>query len=462
MLTFCWYLFLLITCIGMESLTKCFSTLNIFTLFFVFFLINHGIGVPFALDTNGETIQLDLPENVIIRWITSLVIMYICFLIGIVIAKGLFGNRVMNTVDYKQELVEISRQKVTSVRKTFIFTAVIITTFVFIQLWNPNLLIVSLAKDFGADEYKAARLAYGQGVNSEANIIARIAVTLKFVALPLLINISYMLKDVARKFSYLFWFIFIAYMLLQLVTGQKAAISLAIVGILVCQLFKSGNCSISIKNKVVLYTIIALVFLVFTLLPGQYMLQYPGIDYGEAVASVVNRLSAETSRTLQLHFYVYPEKLPHLNGGSSFLFSGLFGSGTNIDPGRAIRGYVLFGDSTEASGTWNAAFIGAAWADFGYIGVVIESILVTMLLWFYHQWFLAQRKVPGVVGLYATLAMSSTSLSEANLLTTLFTFGLGSSFLFYFFLRDFRENNRFVNNQNSGGALVKHENNTFL
>ena len=251
-----------------------------------------------------------------------------------------------------------------------------------------------------------------------------------------MINISYALKDVARKYSYLFWFVFTAYIVLQLVTGQKAAISLALISILTCQLFKSGNCLISIKNKVVLYTIIALVLLLFTLLPGQYMLQYPGINYGEAFASVVNRLTAETSRTLQLHFYVYPDRIQHLNGNSSFLFSGLFGNGANVDPGRAVRGYVLFGDTTDATGTWNAAFIGAAWADFGYIGVAIESILATMLLWFYHQWFLQQRKVPIVIGIYSTLAMSCTSLSEANFLTTLFTFGLGTSFILYFLIRD--------------------------
>ena len=436
MMIFCWYLFLLITCIGMEALTKCFSTFNIFTLFILFFLMNHGVSVPFALGINGETIDLDLPENIIIRWVSSLIIMYVCFLVGIVIAKYFFGNREMNTTIYKKELLDAASQKITSVKKEFILISVIITIFVFIQLWNPNLLIISLAKEFGADEYKAARLAYGQGVNSEVNVIARIAVTLKFVALPLLINISYALKDVARKYLYLFWFVFIVYILLQLVTGQKAAISLALISLLTCQLFKSGNCSISIKNKVVLYTIIALVLLLFTLLPGQYMLQYPGINYGEAFASVVNRLTAETSRTLQLHFYVYPDRIQHLNGNSSFLFSGLFGNGANVDPGRAVRGYVLFGDTTDATGTWNAAFIGAAWADFGYIGVAIESILATMLLWFYHQWFLQQRKVPIVIGIYSTLAMSCTSLSEANFLTTLFTFGLGTSFILYFLIRD--------------------------
>ncbi len=437
MMTFCWYLFLLIICMGMETLTKCFSTLNIFTLFTLFFLMNHGIGVPFAFGLN-DALDLELPDDVIIRWLSCLVIMYVCFLLGIVIAKYFFGNRQMNPVEYKQELVEVSREQITSVKKTFVLMAAIIGIFVFIQLWNPNLLIVSLAKDFGAEDYKAARLAYGQGVNSEVNVIGRIAVTLKFMALPLLINIAYALKDLGRKFSNLFWFLFIIYVLLQLVTGQKAAISLAIISLLICQLFKSGNCAISIKNKVVFYTISALVFLVFTLLPVQYMFQYPGLEYGDALSSVVNRLTSETSRTLQLHFYIYPDIIQHLNGGSSFLFSGLFGSGVNIDPGRAVRGYVLFGDTTEASGTWNAAFIGAAWADFGYIGVIVESMLVTMLLWYYHQWFLKQRKVPIVVAAYSTLVMSTTYLSEANLTTALFTFGLGSSFLFSFLFRDLK------------------------
>jgi hypothetical protein len=77
---------------GMETLTKCFSTLNIFTLFTLFFMMNHGIGVPFAFGLN-DALDLDLPDDVIIRWLASLVIMYVCFLLGIVIAKYFFGNR---------------------------------------------------------------------------------------------------------------------------------------------------------------------------------------------------------------------------------------------------------------------------------------------------------------------------------------------------------------------------------
>jgi Putative O-antigen polymerase len=441
MVTFFWYLFLLIVCIGMEALTKCFSTLNIFTLFILFFLMNHGIGVPLNFGVNGEQIQLDMPRTVLFRWISSLIIMYICFLIGIISGKLLFGNRNMNIVKYKQELVDISRAKVTSVNKMFILITVIIILFTFSQLWNPNLLIQALNTDFGADDYKAARVAYGEGVNSEGNVVSRIAVMLKFIALPLAINIMYIIKDLDRKFLYLFWFSFATYMLLQLITGQKAAISIALVSILICHLFKTGNCRISINNKIIFYAVVGVLFMLFSLLPIQYMFQYPGLDYWDALSSVVNRLTAETSRTLQLHFYVYPDIIGHLHGNSSFIVSALFGTGQNVDPGRVIRGYVLFGDTTDATGTWNAAFIGAAWADFGYLGVAAESIVVTMLLWFYHQWFLRQRKVPVVVALYATLTVSCTTLTETNFLTTMFTFGLGSSFIFYFLLSDFNKEN---------------------
>jgi hypothetical protein len=442
MITFLWYLFLLIICIGMEALTKCFSNLNIFTLFILFFLMNHGIGVPLNFGVNGEQIQLDMPKTVLFRWMSSLMIMYICFLIGIVMGKLLFGNRKMNITMYKQELVDISRAKVTSVNKMFILITVIIILFIFSQLWNPNLLIQALSTDFGADDYKAARVAYGEGVNSEGNLVSRIAVMLKFIALPLAINIMYIIKDLDRKFLYLFWFSVAVYMLLQLITGQKAAISIALVSILICHLFKTGNCKISIKNKIISYAVVGVLFMLFSLLPIQYMFQYPGLDYLDALSSVVNRLTSETTRTLQLHFYVYPDIIGHLHGNSSFIVSALFGTGQNVDPGRVIRGYLLFGDTTDATGTWNAAFIGAAWADFGYLGVGAESIVVTMLLWFYHQWFLKQPKVPVVVALYSTLTVSCTTLSETNFLTTMFTFGLGSTFIFYFLLSDLNEKNR--------------------
>jgi hypothetical protein len=120
---------------------------------------------------------------------------------------------------------------------------------------------------------------------------------------------------------------------------------------------------------------------------------------------------------------------------SSSIISQIFGSGEILDPGRIARSYLEYGNTYDDTGTWNAAFIGAAWADFGYAGVILESIFVSFLLYSYERWFLTIEKTPLSVGTYVSLIMSASNLSQVNLFTTLLTFGLLSNFLFYIFLR---------------------------
>jgi oligosaccharide repeat unit polymerase len=447
-----WYLFLFVIAYLLEKLTSCFSRLSIFTVFFCAFFLKHGVMVPFNTNITYEQMGLELSDIVIVRWISSLILMYTSFVIGLLIARRFFGKRKLSRKEYKQDILQLTKQKKTDLRKIFPIFAIFVANLTFWMLWNPGFLVYLFSGDISAEAYRAARVAYGESVNANG-VLLRIANTLKFTALPLCLYTLFFLQAISKKYKVLFVVVFIVTFLLNLISGQKGGVALVLLGVFFCWLFLTGNITISLTSKTGKRLIGVSIFLLLILIPFQYMIQYPGISYLEGLTAVANRVGGEVSRTLQLHFYLYPDIFPHLYGASSS-FSNIFtGNDVVLDPGRVVRGYIAFGDITDATGSWNAAFIGTAWADFGYFGVVVQSILVVCLLSYYHQWFVKSSKTPGVLGTYVALSMSTFFLSEGNFLTTLFSFGLGLNFLFYLMLRRFRSTKK-EQTQRTMGSLA--------
>jgi len=82
-----------------------------------------------------------------------------------------------------------------------------------------------------------------------------------------------------------------------------------------------------------------------------------------------------------------------------------------------------------------AAFIATGWADFRWCGVVVESLVVGSLLQLIHHWFITSRKSAAIVGVYAGLIMAATRLSEVSLFSSLWSYGLASSLLLFFLVK---------------------------
>jgi hypothetical protein len=171
--------------------------------------------------------------------------------------------------------------------------------------------------------------------------------------------------------------------------------------------------------------------IIFIVMPAFYFMQ--GIrDYGVALFWSVERLVVEPQRTLQLFFEVYPEYHPHLLGMSSKILSALFGAQDFIPPSVYIPRNLLGFESTS----FPTLFIGEAWADFGYPGVVISSVLVGFLLQAYNVWFYGKRKVfLDEIALFLSGVVGALYLLESNLLTSLLTFGLLLNALIYLLIR---------------------------
>lgn len=147
-------------------------------------------------------------------------------------------------------------------------------------------------------------------------------------------------------------------------------------------LYKFAN----FKNKayVVLSLIIGVAIFTIGLLPLAYTIQYPQFTFLDGINASLNRIFFETNRVLQLHFAFYPKIHPYLNGASmSFLGKIFYITDESISPLNYIPSYF---DKTQSS--WNACYIGDAWADFGYLGVIIYSIIVLL----YFIWMLNQVK----------------------------------------------------------------------
>jgi hypothetical protein len=168
-----------------------------------------------------------------------------------------------------------------------------------------------------------------------------------------------------------------------------------------------------------------------------YLLQYPQQSFGWALQATTYRLTSEADRSLQLYFEIYPDVQPFLHGKSSSLVNSLLGVDFPGDllPERFIPTYYL---GPEYLNTWNGAFIGVAWADFGYCGVVLESAFVGTLLYAYARWFSRVRKTALVMGTQVGLLMASTRLSEVALSASLLTFGLLSCFAVYWIMQSSR------------------------
>jgi oligosaccharide repeat unit polymerase len=445
-LSLLWLPFLFVIIYLTHKISRSITNINIYTYFFYSFFLYHGLFIPFLHDVNLEAIGLVIPPASLIRWYISLMIMY-SFLIGTIAIRSQYAKYIQQRNGVRTNIISKGSSLKLNLATTqdpgfnlqIYVIMLAIVGLLFVALWDPRLLVESFVSQLSAEEYKASRVAYGDQFSSfNGNIGNRIATSVKGALLPMILYIFYFARQQGNKYKIGFWIIFVVSLLLQLITGAKHGVATIFIGIFFCNRIQNNATNILGKNLLTL--LIGILFLLFVIFPLQYSFQYPTASYDQLLYSTMYRLTAETSRVLQLHFYLYPDTFPHLLGQSSSIISQLFGAGEILDPGRVARSYLEFGNTYDDTGTWNAAFIGAAWADFGYPGVILESILLSSLLYSYEKWYLKTEKTALSNGTYVSLIMSASNLTQINLLTGLLSFGLASSFIFYIILKKINGN----------------------
>ncbi len=391
-----WYLFLAVVGIYLERRTHWFSRFNVFTVFVVAMFVRYGIAVPFSDGINpASTTHTPISTGQLLSWYGALILTYIGIVLGVELVHR-WGDKMPG----RNLLAGLAA---TDTRALLIVTLALIALvgLVWIVLpWNDlaDSVRAMLAPGHTAAQYRAHRVAYG-GLTYYANSALNYAGSFsRFALLPCALWVLWFHRAQSLAIRVLFWITLGLLGVIGLVSGQKTPALLLILGFMIA------------------------------LVPGK---DYYALLFG----SVYYRETFEYSRVAQLRFIFYPALHPFLYGQSSFIISSferVIGLASSV--AQAPEVYIPThtpGVGVGYSGTWNAGFFAEAWADFGFVGVIVEAIFVGAHLALIDRWYQAGPKGPLQMGTYATFCVSALYLTEVSLLTALWTFGLLSLFLVY-------------------------------
>jgi oligosaccharide repeat unit polymerase len=424
-----WFAFIAIMLWLFQRLTKWSTELNIFTLFLVFLILRHGISVPFDHTVNQWYAGIDVSDEAFKRYYISLIIMWTCIYLGAACGYFIFGSIAIDATKFYREMKVGALPTGINLIFPVLLGAIIGVVVAFNLRFEVNISDL-LTGHLTAEQYKAMRDSFGVETLYTTGLGNRLASIARFGLFPTVVCVTYYLA----KRSWLWKLVFLGTLgtglLIGVISGQKGAAVFLLVALGIAAFYKTGSSKITLFDRRLWFLGAFCVVLVSLL----YNVQYPGESFLWAIKATIFRLTSEADRGLQLYFQVYPDVHPFLGGRSSGLVSALLGSPLPIEelPERFIPIHYI---GPTYMNTWNAAFIGVAWADFGYLGVIFESLFVGLLLYWYARWFSRIRKTALVVGTQVGLIMAATRISEVALSANLLTFGLLSSFILYLLSR---------------------------
>lgn len=423
--TVAWYAFLLVVLWLLQRLTHWMTQLNIFTLFIGFLVLRHGITVPFDHTVNQWYAGIAVSPQAYVRFYTSLVLMWVCLLVSITFARLLLGSVRLNPHAFQNAM---RLQPMPAGVNWFFLVVVMVCVglIVVYQLRFDTSLTSLLTGQLSSADYREMRDTYGEATHYSAGLGSHLASIARFGLMPGLVGVLYFLSRHGRGWRIMFIVVLALNLIVGLLSGQKGASVFLLVTLSLAYYYRSGQLKLRLQNWRIWASVAGALFAI-TLL---YRLQYPAQNLGWAWRATTYRLTSEADRCLQLYYEIYPDVQPFMHGTSSGLVNTILGveASSNAQPERFIATYYLGPDYLN---TWNAAYIGVAWADFGYYGVIFESLFVGGLLYAYARWFRNARKTALVMGVQVGLMMSATRLSEVGLTANLLSFGLLSGFLVY-------------------------------
>jgi len=423
MLIVLWYIFLGSCVYLFQKETKCFSQWNTFTFFLIFLLLFHGIYVPFILNYYDF-----LSDSVLINFIAGLVFMYIFLLVGVWIINLIYKFN----PSHIEEKVIILRKGFNPLFFWSVFLLVLgLLVYRFISAEKLLTLFDFIWRTKTAEEYRQTRILFSESITGERGGLFYFTNILSSVATPFFIYLFYFIKSKTKKpvYGVLFWGLLSLFLYQGLISGHKGTALFLLTGLFVCYSIKNKkSISFNIFNKKL---VIFGTFLFLVVMPYLYMVQYPELNYDRAIYSTWSRMTIEPNRVLQLYYHIYPEKHPYLFGASSGWVAKSLGY-EELPPCAYIP--REFG----AEGNWNVVFIGDAWADFGFAGIILSSLVVGMLLQWYNIWFIKSKKTALVLATYVALIVASYRLVSVGLGAGFLTFGVLSSFILYVTLSEMR------------------------
>jgi len=174
-----------------------------------------------------------------------------------------------------------------------------------------------------------------------------------------------------KKYWFMFWTFMVLGLIINSFTIEKSPIAAIFLSLVV--FFYHNNEKIKFSYFVYSFAVI---------LSGPilvlYFLQLKQNNVTEIVFySLFNRLALVPADALYQYFRIFPDMHEHLNGRTSQLFSWIHDDGT-----FPVANYVakIWWGIKDTSGNANAIFIGNYWADFGYVGVILSTLILGIII----------------------------------------------------------------------------------
>lgn len=426
-----WFAFLALMGYLYERETKWVSRFSIFTVLMVTMLVRYGIAVPFSDTINPISTHISISQPQLNNYYAGVVLMYIGMLAGIVLVRRLSDR--LPAMDAKAPAtVDINALTIVAV----LLIGLVALVWIVLPWDSFKGGVAAILAHHSATDYRLHRVQYGGLTQYSVSALNYFGSFARFALFPALLWILWFHRRQAFRIKALFWFALSLTVVIGVFSGQKLPALLVLLGFWFAWLL--------VRNRPNIFnwkTGLAAVGFVALLAPALYKLEFPSWSYGVLLRATLARLTSEYSRVGQLRFIFYPDLHPHLHGFSSFVLRGAAHLvGINTGDAESPESYIPAhspGVGAAYGGTWNAGFFADAWADFGFLGIIVASIAAGIVVMLIHRWYLSSPQGPLQMGMYTALCMSVMSLSEVAFPTALWTYGLLSGFLVYLVLRPF-------------------------
>ena len=417
--TIAWWLFLLLAyfvfrrCIGYQQV-------NTFSVFLPLTLATNGILVPLSQQLNEQITAFQITK--FSDYWLGLALMYALMPLGILIANTFRKKRQLSDDELQHSSVVGNSGSV----RIYLLVILVISLISIGQIYASGLgfdlySYVTLKMDYM--DYAAHRYGFAEATQGWGYVIYN---KLPYGIAPLSIIIAWNARGWAKWKKAVFLCI-LAIAIMQ--TGHKMPLIVLAAYLVLSRALIHFHFRVS--RTVIWSGLTVLLVAMLVVIPLFYMMQGEE-TYGSAMFWAVERIFLEPARGLQLYFETYPAIHPFLHGTSTHAIAVLVGAKDYVTPSVYIPNQVLGIENTS----FPTLFIGEAWADFGFFGIALASIAVGFLLQIYNVWFFNQGK-PQLeeVALFVSIMLSTIHLEASNLLTSLFSYGMFSSYIIYRLIR---------------------------
>lgn len=172
-----------------------------------------------------------------------------------------------------------------------------------------------------------------------------------------------------------------------------------------------------ISKEINLSSIFIQLILILLLLVGTYLALTNAETGGQAFEFIYHRIFEVPNEVLQMYIDTWPDQKPHTNGLNIRLIHSIFGHGDFESSDAYLCGFP--------GCTFNAIFIGDAWVDFSYWGVIWESLFFGFYLGLMDYLIFKERNEISIA-LFASLILGILISSSVAMLATMVTYGLFS------------------------------------